>query len=82
MTNFFCSVFETSVGFRSLRLRFRDFEERIWLRNALCLLNLPLAVRLNRFFAPESDFILGICHSASFVGSFGFDGFFFFPVLS
>src|SRR2546426_7424116 len=62
ITIFFCSCSETNVGFRRCRFRLEDFDESIWLRNAFIRLNLPVPVLLNRFFAPESDFILGIRH--------------------
>src|SRR3990170_5358978 len=62
-TIFLDSVSDTSVGLRRCRFRFRDLVDRIWLLNAFHRLNLPEAVFLNRFFAPEVDFILGIAYS-------------------
>jgi hypothetical protein len=53
-------VNETSVDLRRWRFRLLDFEDNMWLRNALWRLNFPEAVRLNRFFAPEFDFIFGM----------------------
>jgi hypothetical protein len=57
---FFRSVSSTSVGFLSWRFRFLDFDERMWLRYAFLRLNWPDAVFLNRFFAPDVDFIFGM----------------------
>ena len=47
-------------GRRSRRLRFGDFFSRMWVVNALRPRNLPVAVALKRFFAPEWVFIFGI----------------------
>jgi hypothetical protein len=57
---FLSSVNETRVDLRRCRFRLLDLDDSIWLRNALWRLNFPEAVRLNRFFAPEFDFILGM----------------------
>jgi hypothetical protein len=56
----FVSSGETSVDFRRWRLRFCDFEERIWLRKALCRLIFPVPVFRKRFLAPDVDFIFGM----------------------
>ena len=56
----FWSAQSTSVESRRCRLRLGDFLVRMWLVKAFFRLRRPVPVRLNRFFAPLLDFILGI----------------------
>lgn len=56
----FSSPRETNVGFRKCRLRFLDFELKMWLRNALWRFTFPDAVTVKVFAALRLLFIFGI----------------------
>src|SRR5688572_2131431 len=55
------------------RVSFEDLPSRLWRMPAPCFITLPLPVTLNRFFAPECVFCLGI--AAFLFYCFGLSGF-------
>src|SRR4051794_21549022 len=57
---FFWSLGAMSTGFAIFRFRFGDFFSRMWLEKARRPRNLPVAVFLKRFLAPEWVFIFGM----------------------
>jgi hypothetical protein len=54
------SCFEMTAGWAKRRLRLGDFFSRMWVEKARRPRTLPVAVSLNRFFAPECVFIFGM----------------------
>jgi hypothetical protein len=59
MAMIFASVPITTLSFRKLRFRLALLLLKMWPRNALLCLILPVAVNLNRFFIPLCVFCLG-----------------------